>query len=90
MIIASSQTTSKYSAAALLHFRRAFSGTVKEQAKLLEATKWDKLPEGDWLRQDPKGTKKTLDCRSIAALQNLSELFWDDSALQQGRSYSSE
>ncbi|KAF4686062.1 hypothetical protein FOZ60_005675 [Perkinsus olseni] len=79
MIVSPSYTTTKYSAAALLHLRRAFSVTLKEQAKLLEATKWDKLPEGDWLRQDPKGMKKTLDCRSIAALQNLSELFWDDS-----------
>ncbi|KAF4682651.1 hypothetical protein FOZ60_010282, partial [Perkinsus olseni] len=46
------------STAALLHLCRAFSVTVEEQAKLLEVTKWDKLPEGEWLRQDPKGMKK--------------------------------
>ncbi|EER16858.1 hypothetical protein Pmar_PMAR004710 [Perkinsus marinus ATCC 50983] len=73
--------TNKSPIAALVRLHhRVFSVTAtREQAKMLDATRWDKLPEGDWLRQDPKKMKKTVECRSIAALQDLSELFWDGS-----------
>lgn len=63
--------TNKSPIAALVRLHhRVFSVTAtREQAKMLDATRWDKLPEGDWLRQDPKKMKKTVECRSIAALQ---------------------
>ncbi|KAF4664924.1 hypothetical protein FOL47_004877 [Perkinsus chesapeaki] len=61
--------------------RRQLATTIaaREHAKNIDARTWSKLPEGDWLRQDPKTMRRTSECKSVAALQDLSEIVWDPS-----------